>query len=35
MNEIPEELLLYRTQLRDAIKRDLQHGTLRSRVMQP
>jgi hypothetical protein len=35
MNEIPEELLLYRTQLRDAIKRDLHHGTRRSRVMQP
>lgn len=35
MNEIPEELLLYRTQLRDAIKRDLDRGTRRSRVMQP
>jgi hypothetical protein len=35
MNEIPEELLLYRTQLRDAIRRDLNHRTRRSRVMQP
>jgi hypothetical protein len=35
MNEIPEELLLYRTQLRDAVKRDLGHHTRRSRVMQP
>jgi hypothetical protein len=35
MNEIPQELLLYRTQLRDAIERDLQHRTRRSRVMQP
>src|SRR5262249_21773781 len=35
MNEIPEELLLYRTQLRDAIERDLHHRTRRSRVMQP
>src|SRR5262249_50054657 len=34
-NEIPEELHLYRTQLRDAIKRDLDHRTRRSRVMQP
>jgi hypothetical protein len=35
MNEIPEELLLYRTQLRAAIERDLHHRTRRSRVMQP
>jgi hypothetical protein len=35
MNEIPEELLLYRTQLRDAIKRDLHHRTRLARVMQP
>jgi hypothetical protein len=35
MNEIPQELLLYRTQLRDAVKRDLDHRTRRSRVMQP
>src|SRR5262249_22085814 len=35
MNEIPEELLLYRTQLRDAVRRDLDHRTRRSRVMQP
>ena len=35
MNEIPDELVLYRTQLRDAIKRDLDHRTRRSRVMQP
>ena len=34
MNEIPEGLLLYRTQLRDAIKRDLHHRTRHSRVMQ-
>jgi hypothetical protein len=34
MNEIPEELLLYRTQLRAAIERDLHHRTRRSRVMQ-
>ena len=34
MNEIPEELVLYRTQLRDAIKRDLHHRTRRSRVMR-
>jgi hypothetical protein len=33
MNDIPEELLLYRTQLRDAIERDLHHRTRRSRVM--
>ena len=36
MNEIPQELLLYRTQLRDAITRDLHHRTRRRwRVMQP
>lgn len=35
MNEIPEELLLYRTQLRAAIKRDLHHRTRLSRVVQP
>jgi hypothetical protein len=35
MNDIPEELLLYRTQLRDAITRDLHRRTRRSRVMQP
>jgi hypothetical protein len=35
MNEIPEELLLYRTQLRDAIERDLDQRTRRWRVMQP
>src|SRR5262249_28703807 len=35
MNDIPEELLLYRTQLRDAIRRDLHHRTRRSRVTQP
>jgi hypothetical protein len=35
MNDIPEELLLYRTRLRDAIERDLQHRTRRSRLMQP
>jgi hypothetical protein len=35
MNEIPEELLLYRTQLRDAITRDLNHRSRRWRVMQP
>jgi len=35
MNDIPEELLLYRTQLRDAVKRDLDHRTRHSRVMQP
>ena len=34
MNEIPEELLLYRTQLRDAIKRDLDRRTGLSRVVQ-
>jgi hypothetical protein len=35
MNEIPDELLLYRTQLRNAIERDLHRRTRRSRVMQP
>jgi hypothetical protein len=35
MNEIPEELLLYRTQLRDAIERDLDQRTRRWPVMQP
>lgn len=35
MNEIPEELLLYRTHLRDAIERDLHHRTPRLRVLQP
>jgi hypothetical protein len=35
MNEFPEELLLYRTQLRDAVKRDLDHRARRSRVMPP
>src|SRR5262245_16962842 len=35
MNEIPEELLLYRTQLRDAIERDLDHRSRRSRLTQP
>ena len=35
MNEIPQELLLYRTQLRDAVKRDLDHRTRRARVMHP
>jgi hypothetical protein len=34
MNEIPEELLLYRTQLRDAIKRDLHRRSRLSRVVQ-
>jgi hypothetical protein len=35
MNEIPEELLRYRTRLRAAIERDLHHRTRRSRLMQP
>ena len=30
MNQIPEELVLYRTQLRDAIERDLRRRTPRA-----
>lgn len=35
MSDIPEELLQYRTQLRDAIERDLRRRTRLSRVLQP
>jgi hypothetical protein len=35
VNDIPEELMLFRTQLRAAIERDLRYRSRRSRVMQP
>jgi hypothetical protein len=35
MTEIPEELLQYRTQLRDAVERDLRHHARRSRIAIP